>query len=287
MRKRVLIVVVFVLVIVVVVLIFLLKSGREDDLIEANGFVEGEIIDVSSMVSARVSEVLVEEGDVVEVGQPLVRLDLREAGYALDSLASTISSLRARAGEVLTRLNKAEQDLKRAEKLHSGGVISDSALENARVKYDALRSEYSSLIAQIEAQKGSAKRAEVHLEEEVLTAPIDGIVDSVNINEGELAMPGRSLVSIIDHNEKYIRVYISEKDIPKVKVGDEVEIKIDAYPGRTYKGRVSYISSRAEFTPANVQTKRQRITLVFMVKIDILEGFDVMHTGIPADVVFK
>jgi HlyD family secretion protein len=285
-RRNTVILIVVVLIVVTILILVSIRSRINKGVIEANGFVEGDVINVSAKVNARVKDVLVNEGDTVKKGQPLLVLDLREADYSLDSLDKTISSLWARSGELRARLDNAKKDLDRIEKLRKDDMVSDSALDNARVQYDSLNSQYQSLIAQIEAQKNTKGAAEVQMEEETITSPVDGIVDSVNIYVGELAVLGRSLMSVLNPKKKYIRVYLSEEELPGVRVGDEVEIHIDAYKDRSFKGKIGYISDEAEFTPTNVQTKRERVNLVYMVKVDIIEGLDVMHIGIPADVVF-
>jgi len=285
-RRNTVIIIVVVIIVVTILILVSIRSRINKGVIEANGFVEGDVINVSAKVNARVKEVLVNEGDTVKEGQPLLVLDLREAGYSLDSLDKTISSLWARAGELRARLDNAKKDLDRIGKLRKDDIVSDSALDNARVQYDSLNSQYQSLIAQIEAQKNTKGAAEVQMEEETITSPINGVVDSVNIYGGELAVLGRSLMSVLNPKKKYIRVYLSEEELPGVRVGDEVEIHIDAYKDRSFKGKIGYISDEAEFTPTNVQTKRERVNLVYMVKVDIIEGLDVMHIGIPADVVF-
>ncbi|MGQ9706579.1 MAG: HlyD family secretion protein [bacterium] len=288
MRRRNRIMILVLIIIALLSLVFVsIRSRGNKDFIEANGFIEGDIVDVSSKVSARVKEVLVSEGDSVKSGQPLLVLDLREMDYSLSSLDKTISSLWARADELRARLENARKDLKRIEKLRRDDMVSPSALDNAVVQYETLNSQYQSLLSQIEAQKSTKKITEVQLEEETILSPIDGIVDSLNIDNGELALVGRSLVSILNSKSRYIRVYLSEEELPEIKVGDEVDIHIDAFKDKTFRGKISYISGKAEFTPTNVQTKRERVNLVYMVKIEILEGLDLMHIGIPADVVFR
>jgi len=287
MKKRNVIIILILVIIALLTLVFVsIRSKSKKELIEANGFVEGDIINVSTKVNARVKEVLVDEGDTVKEGQPLFVLDLRDAGYSIDSLDKTISSLWAKADELRARLENAKKELNRIEKLRKNDMVSDSALDNAKVQYEALNSQYQSILAQIEAQKNTKRTAQVQMEEETITSPIDGIVDSLNIKIGELAVLGRSLVSILDPKNKYIRVYLSEEELPGVKFGDDVEIHIDAYKDKPFKGKISYISDKAEFTPTNVQTKRERVNLVYMVKVKIIEGLDVLHIGIPADVIF-
>ena len=103
---------------------------------------------------------------------------------------------------------------------------------------------------------------------------------------GGFAMPGKPVVQIATMNEMWIKVYISETDLGKIKLDEEAELKIDSYPDRTFAGRVSWISPRAEFTPKNVQTKEARVDLVYAVKVILENPKGILKIGMPADVFF-
>lgn len=111
-----------------------------------------------------------------------------------------------------------------------------------------------------------------------------GMISTVNFSEGEFASPGSPILTLTDTEDLWIRVYVSEKELPKVKIGQKAEIFVDAYPGKAFQGTVSYISSTAEFTPKNLQTAEERVNMVFAVKIKISNGGDRLKPGLPADV---
>ncbi|TPG91651.1 HlyD family efflux transporter periplasmic adaptor subunit [Brevibacillus laterosporus] len=135
-------------------------------------------------------------------------------------------------------------------------------------------------------KQAKTKLASTQLQREKtkLVAPADGIILRKNVTEGEVAKTGASLFTMMKQNQLKVKVFIPEAEIGKVKVTDQVAIKVDAYPDETFAGRIHTISEKAEFTPRNVQTKNERTKLVFAVTIYAEEGLDRLKPGMPADV---
>lgn len=106
----------------------------------------------------------------------------------------------------------------------------------------------------------------------------------MNFNKGEFIAPGAAVISLIDNNDRWIKVYITENDLPRIKLGQGAEIYVDAYPNKPFRGTVSYISDKAEFTPKNLQTKEERVNMVFTVKVKIKDDNNVLKPGLPADI---
>lgn len=125
--------------------------------------------------------------------------------------------------------------------------------------------------------------AQARLTETRLTAPIDGVVLRKNVEVGETVNPGVSILTLLDPGDMWLRAYVPETDIGRVKLGQVAAITVDAFPGRAFSGRVSEIASEAEFTPRNVQTKKERVNLVFRVKIAVENHDGVLKPGMPAD----
>lgn len=142
------------------------------------------------------------------------------------------------------------------------------------------------LKAQVRNNKASVDLAKYKLNQTIITSPINGVVNSLNINKGENVTIGSTVTSIIDPQDLWIRVYLAEDVIGQVSVGQKVDIKIDSFPEK-FLGKVIDIADKAQFTPRNVQTKDQRATMVFSVKIKILNGFDKLKIGLPADIYFN
>jgi len=119
-----------------------------------------------------------------------------------------------------------------------------------------------------------------------LSAPFDGVILVRQAELGEVMAPGTPVVTLADLDHVWLRAYINEPDIGKIRYGGEVTVTTDTYPGKAYKGRVSFISSSAEFTPKSVETHAERVTLVYRVKIDIDNPSHELVPGMPADAAF-
>jgi HlyD family secretion protein len=137
--------------------------------------------------------------------------------------------------------------------------------------------------AQVRQAEAALEILQVQLDKMTLRSPLAGLVTSRVINVGETASPGATLMTVANLDEVTLTVYVPETQIGRVKVGQEVKVEVDAYPDRVFKGRVVHISSRAEFTPQNVQTKEERVNMVFAVKVAIPNPGHELKPGMPAD----
>jgi HlyD family secretion protein len=119
----------------------------------------------------------------------------------------------------------------------------------------------------------------------VLYAPMAGVILTRPAELGEVVAPGTPIITIGDLDNVWLRAYISETDLGRVRWGQPVAVRTDTYPGKTYRGRVSFISSQAEFTPKSVQTQKERVTLVYRIKIELENPHHELKPGMPADAV--
>lgn len=129
--------------------------------------------------------------------------------------------------------------------------------------------------------------AEIQLRYTQLTAPFRGIVVSRNLEPGEVVSPGREVLSLADLSTVDLKIFVDETEIGKVKPGQDVEVKIDTFPDKTYRGQVSFISPEGEFTPKIIQTRKERVKLVYLVKIAIPNPDLELKSGMPADAWFR
>jgi HlyD family secretion protein len=125
--------------------------------------------------------------------------------------------------------------------------------------------------------------AQVHLGYTLLTLPISGVVLVKNVEEGEVVSPGTPVVTIGDTKHPWLRAYINETDLGRVKWGQQVTVHTDTYPGKTYAGKISFISSESEFTPKSVQTRKERVTLVYRIKVSLENPHLELKPGMPAE----
>jgi HlyD family secretion protein len=139
--------------------------------------------------------------------------------------------------------------------------------------------------AQVAQAEAAITVARARLAEATIVAPIDGVVLRKNLESGETANPGVPILTLLDRQDLWLRAYVPETDIGRVRVGQAATITVDAYPDRRFPGVISEIASEAEFTPKNVQTKKERVNLVFRVKIAATNPDGVLKPGMPADAV--
>jgi membrane fusion protein YbhG len=168
-------------------------------------------------------------------------------------------------------------------------------IDAARAELAAAEQRLALLLAgsrpeQIQAARGQVAQAESalamaksRLKEAVVLAPINGVVLRKNLEVGETANPGASILTLMNPGEVWVRAYVAEEEVGRIKVGESARVSVDAYPGRSFAGRVSEISTEAEFTPRNVQTKKERVNLVFRIKILLDNPQGILKPGMPAD----
>ncbi len=199
---------------------------------------------------------------------------LREHQRALEAYAQAregfrredIDAARARLAEGEAALRLARSNLQKIE-------ASESDVEAAR--------------AQVAAVAAALRVAEVQLDHAVLKAPYAGIILSRGVEPGEVVAPNQEVLSIADLSTVDLKVFVEETEIGRVRPGQAVEIRIDTFPDKRYAGRVAYVSPQAEFTPKIIQTQKERVKLVFLVKIHVANPDHELKPGIPADAWFR
>jgi len=187
-------------------------------------------------------------------------------------------------------LNEAEENLKlvkegpRKEQIEQARADLSGAKEHYNlVKKGPRKETINQARARLQQAKESLALAETRLSYATLISPISGLVLSKDIEPGEFIAPGTPVVTVGNLESVWLRAYINETDLGRVKVGQKVRITTDTYPGRIYNGDISFISSEAEFTPKNVQTQKERVKLVYRIKIIIQNSNMELKPGMPAD----
>lgn len=209
-------------------------------------------------------------------------------------------------------LQASENHLKRTESLHEAAVVSDQELENARAEYDQKLAGLNAAKAKLEASTANLKLIQSGVKEETLqvlrsniaqgekavriaqanldkarvTSPVSGVAASVNVERGEMVNTGASLVTIIDLNNLWVEVYVPEKYLDRIAIGDQALISITPFPDKEFKGQVTYIASEAEFTPENANTAEERAAAVFKVRVKVMEAVEKFKPGMSAEVTF-
>jgi multidrug resistance efflux pump len=171
-------------------------------------------------------------------------------------------------------------------KLAEGRAALKQARDNLK-KIEATESEVEAARAQVQSAKAAFELAEIQLTYTELRAPFKGILVSRNVEPGEVVTPGQEVLSLSDLAQVDLKVFVDETEIGKVRPGQQVDVKIDTFPSKTYIGQVSFISPEGEFTPKIIQTHKERVKLVYLVKITIPNPNFELKTGMPADAWFR
>jgi len=168
----------------------------------------------------------------------------------------------------------------------------EAALEQTEARYALIRKgprkekidQAKIMVNQAEAK---LKQAENTLSYTIIHAPMAGIVLSKSAEPGEYLNPGTPVVSIGDIHHPWLRAYVTEKNLGKIRQGQKVIVTTDSFPGKSYEGRISFISSQAEFTPKSVQTFEERVKLMFRIKIALNSQDGQLKAGMPADGIIR
>ncbi len=295
------------------------KGGGE--VLVANGTIEATEVEISSKLLGRIAQLLVKEGASVRAGQIIARLDTAEIEAEVAQQQAAMARAEAQLKELLAgsrveeieearaNLQQAEDNLKlarddwdRFDNLFKEGAISAqdrdraknrievalSQVKAARERYQMIRiGPRPEVIEAARHERDRAKAAlgmaQVRLRESTILSPLSGFVLTKRAEQGEVVNPGFPIVILIDPDDLWLRVYIPESEIGIVKLGQAVTIAVDSFPNRRFEGKVTEISSKAEFTPRTVQTKKERVNLVFGVKVTLDNREHLLKPGMPAD----
>ncbi len=261
-------------------------------------------VKISSDVSGEIVELLVEEGDSVISGQLLARIDpdayqsqvergvagVNTAKAQMANARSQIEQFKAQQNQIEAQLVNAREIHERNVKLNKEGVISEADFQQSLSNLRALEANLAAAEANIKAAEESARAAKFQVESSEATlkelrtslrrtdifAPMSGIVSQLNVEEGErvvgtIQMAGTEMMRIANLNAMEVRVEVSENDIPRVTFGDEVEIEVDAYLDRIFKGKVTQIAHSSTTTGATASLTSDQVTN-FEVRINIDPG---------------
>ncbi|OHD67126.1 MAG: hypothetical protein A2W19_03755 [Spirochaetes bacterium RBG_16_49_21] len=229
--------------------------GEDKTRIEGSGTLEVTEIDISSKLAGRITSIAKDEGQEVKQGEILVKLAYEE--------------LDAQRLSVIANLNNARTNLERIRDLYKTGSVSKKDYDNVVTAYRVALSGYEQINATIENA--------------VLASPISGVVLEKNLEIGEIAFPGTPVLTIADITDIWIKIYVSEIQIGRVKLGQKAFVTVDAHPNKEFVGRVVTISDKAEFTPKTIQTRDERVKLMFAVKIAVPNPKQELKPGMPAD----
>jgi HlyD family secretion protein len=207
-------------------------------------------------------------------------------------------------------LARVQETLTKTKTLFEAGVVAEEAYNEVQSRYDAAVTVSKTAAAQYEAAQAglalletgatreaiaaqtagvAAARAGVEAAREQLArarilAPVEGTVVALNVAKGELVVPGQKVITLVNLERLWVKVFVAEPDLGKVGLGQQIRLESDAYPGEVFVGEIVWIASEAEFTPKNVQTRKERTNMVFAVKIAVANPDGKLKPGMPVDV---
>jgi HlyD family secretion protein len=231
----------------------------------------------------------------------------------IEAARADLQRAQANLAVTVTQLIKAKDDSHRYTDLFERKVVSaqefetyqtsfktalgnmDAAREQAKAAQEQLSlkvegpriEEIAQARAKYEADKQARIQAEQQLSYTALLAPYSGVIQSKSAEPGDYLNPGSPVVSLAAIDAVWLRAYLSETDLGKVKIGQDAGVTADSLPGKTFPGKVSFIASQAEFTPKSVQTFEERVKLVYRIKIDLQNPDRQLKPGMPADARLK
>ena len=294
------------------------RKSDDASLIVASGHVEATEVVVSTKAAGALEQLAVDEGSVVTAGQVLARIDTTDTRLALAATradrAQADAELRLRrkgsrdedvreAEAQVVRaeadLAGAQKDLDRMEGLLAAGSGTTKVRDDARTRRDMARAgldaagerlhriragfrreEVDAAAARLQAADARIAQLEQQLKDAVITSPVAGVVTEKLSDAGELLARGTGIVVVTDLANAWLNAYVAEPDLARLRLGQDAEVVTD--DGQTRRGRLSFVASRAEFTPKNVQTRDERVKLVFRIKVAIENADGLFKPGMPS-----
>ena len=272
MKKRLRLLIILIIVVIIGFSVFVLIkkiSQRNNKKIKVSGNIEATDVRLSFRVAGKIKELLTDEGRMVKTAVPVARLETDELTQIRDKASASL-----KAAQFQYELDKV--DYERAENLFKEGSISAQKRDVAKTKADADK-------ANVEALKAELDLANTRLGFAELVSTIDGFVLVKSAEAGENVQVGSTVFTVADLRDIWLTAYINETDLGKVKLNQSAEIKTDTYTNKIYKGRISFISQEAEFTPKQIQTTEERVKLVYRIKIQVDNTDLELKPGMPAD----
>jgi HlyD family secretion protein len=295
------------------------REAADPNEIVAAGHVEATEVRISTKVAGTLLRLNVDEGAAVAAGQELARVDTTDTELELQTARADRAQAEAelqlrRAGSreedvreaeaQVTRaqadLSGAARDLGRMEGLLASGSGTTQARDDARTRHDVARASLDAARERLKRLKAGYRREEIaaaaarvqaadarigQLEQQrkdaVILSPSAGVVTEKLAEQGELLARGTGLVVVTDLANAWLNVYVSEPDLGRIRLDQEASVVTD--DGQTRGGRVSFVASQAEFTPKNVQTRDERVKLVYKVKVALENKDGLFKPGMPAE----
>jgi HlyD family secretion protein len=224
--------------------------GRENlqSKVSANGKVQAVTkADISANVMGQVTRLAVKEGDRVKKGDFLMEIDPRNARANADAMQANLQAAQSQVDSAAANLTQTKSDFERAKANRTAGIISAADFERARTAYDTAQADHKTALRRMEQARANVSQSHVGLGYSTISSPMDGVVTARRIELGETAVPGIQnqagtvLLTVSDMSRVEAEMEVDEASIPSVKLGQEAQVRIDAYPNETFQGQVTEV----------------------------------------------
>ncbi len=289
----------------IILLLFLLTilscSKKTENQMNFSGIMDANTTRVSSQANGIITRLNFDEGMSVKEGQLLATIETEKLGYQLDQNRSAIEEINNQHNASLSQLESAKIEREninikynRFVTLLNSKATSQQSVDDLKTQLDAADERIRYIKASLDAVtsrknqiESGAKIIKRQLKDTTITAPVSGTVLVRYVENGELLAAGSPVCDIADLNSLWTKIYIDEKNLPFIKLGQKVRIKIDGIDNKTLEGQVTWISDKAEFTPKTIMTEETKASLVFSAKVSVQNTEGILKIGMPVSVIVQ
>ncbi|KXO01194.1 ABC transporter [Aequorivita aquimaris] len=274
--------------------LFSCSNGEKAD---GYGNFEATEITISSEANGKLEYLNVEEGQVLEKGTAVGLVDTLQLYLNKQQLLAQKETVASKSGGVWSQvsvlneqLQTAKTEQERIQNMFAENAATKRQLDQANSQVDVLKKQIQNvetqnapIVNEVKSIDAKVAQIEEQIAKSKITNPIKGTVLTKYAEPGEIVSFGKPLYKIADLEEMTLRVYVSETQLPNIKIGQEIKVKIDSGEEmKDYQGTISWISASAEFTPKIIQTKEERVNLVYAVKVTVKNDGS-LKIGMPAE----
>ncbi len=277
------------------------SCGNKAKKSDAYGNFETDKITISAEANGKILDLQLEEGDILKQDQQVGLIDTLNLFYQKEQLKAQRNSILANFEQIDAQVEVQKQQLEniktsqeRIKKLYAKGAATRKQLDDIQGKFDITRKEISAIESQRNSLQQQINSIDKHIDQIELAiykchiiCPTNGTVLNKLSIKGEMITLGRPIFTIADLSSLKLKAYISESQLSTIKIGQKVDVLIDSKEGlKTLSGKLIWISESSEFTPKTIQTREERINLVYAIKVKVVNDGS-LKIGMPAEVIFS
>jgi len=283
----------------ILIISFFNCEKNNNNQITGSGVLEATEITISSKSNGQVLDLLVKEGDEIQVGSVIAVIDTEKLVLQKEQVKAGLAEINYHISTAREAINLAEEQFEnvkkkyeRIKKLQNEGAATQQQLDDVETLYNQSQTQLKTTESNLKAARmkkqqieASLKLIQSQIDDATITTPVSGIVINKFIEKGENVAMGIPIVTIADLSKLWIKLYVTAPQLGFIQLGEKAEIRVDSFPEQRFEGNIIWISSKAEFTPKNIQTEEARADLVYAVKIDVPNPDLLLKIGMPADII--